>query len=235
MCVKFPGLQAHKCSVPQAIGVLNLFRPQMEWLVKVRCSRIGLRRVELVGSLALAHAVQPTRAAEFYEEVIAGNGSAGSPARMLHGALVEDVIGLANWSLRSNADERKRSAGIVLALLQAHIEGEKLKALPIERGPAALAWYAGKLREKVLAVAALFPMVREEPAAKREAAPKVKAPAEPRHTRTWTDVPSSGAQRAEAAEEAPAPSPAEFARGGGNGKRLTAAASGLLKAAGGRR
>jgi len=157
LCVPHPEIQAKKASMPQTVGVLKIYKEEMTWVASERTSEKGLRIVALAGTMAFARAVLPEETASFYGEMKRRSGKAGSPAMVLREAILEDKFGLQGGSLW----DRCRAAAVILEALRAHADGRKMLALPRpSECSEALEWFRKQQEARVLAVCALFPMLR---------------------------------------------------------------------------
>jgi hypothetical protein len=167
LCVESVSTQASKASMPQTVGVLELWREAITWMHGARPADNGLKHVSICASLAFAYPAASKATAAFYGKLISGAGlEDGSPALALRNWIMAG--GLTGYS---SASERLRAAHLVLDCLRADMLKKPMMKLPRVSDGAAMAWFRAQQPDRIAATAAIFPFVStgEAQKARREA------------------------------------------------------------------
>jgi hypothetical protein len=69
-----------KATVPQVIGILNLYREDVQWIIDRMPDRDTphLRTANVLGAMAFAHRCSPAEAKEFHDALLTGRGDNGA-------------------------------------------------------------------------------------------------------------------------------------------------------------
>lgn len=149
LCVQWPPMQCCKATMGQIEGVLEIWRPELRWLVEARPAMLKFRSIVLMGSLAFAHGFRGPVVERFLDELLTGKG-----AKALRKGVESGFFD------PGGVQQRRVQGEIVLACVLAFERGKEPERLPAaEAGSEAHALFAKQEAKRIARVEALFPVM----------------------------------------------------------------------------
>lgn len=146
--------RSKKMSTPQALAVMDIWKPHIAFAVENRAKTLGIRSAPVMAAIAFARPVKIKAVEQFYLSLVSGEGLfKNDPCHTLRNYLIDKT------SFAKSGGDRLTLVDAILTALHAHIKGEKMSRVSVNQE--AVECFRKPQANDIAKVLEIFPQVAE--------------------------------------------------------------------------